>query len=48
VVTEGETLATIARRWSTTVTTLMMVNNLVRTDVPVGTRVKLPPPPSGR
>jgi LysM repeat protein len=43
VVAEGETLAAIARRWNTTVTALMMLNDLVRDQVPVGTRLKLPP-----
>jgi LysM repeat protein len=48
VVADGETLSTIAARWNTTVSTLMMLNNLVRTDVAVGTRLKLPPASSGR
>jgi LysM repeat protein len=43
VVAEGETLSAIARRWNTTVTALMMLNDLVREDVPIGTRLKLPP-----
>jgi LysM repeat protein len=43
VVAEGETLSVIARRWNTTVTALMMLNDLVRAEVPVGTRLKLPP-----
>jgi LysM repeat protein len=43
VVAEGETLSAIARRWNTTVTALMMLNDLVRADVPIGTRLKLPP-----
>jgi LysM repeat protein len=48
VVADGETLATIAARWSTTVSTLMMLNNLVRAEVAVGTRLQLPPASSGR
>ncbi len=48
VVAEGETLSVIARRWNTTVTALMMLNDLVHPDVPVGTRLKLPPATPGR
>lgn len=43
VVGEGETLASIARRWGVTVPALMEANDLVRDRVPPGTRLKLPP-----
>lgn len=38
----GETLATLARRWNTTVPALMMANNLVNERVQPGQRLKLP------
>ncbi|MEQ1833735.1 MAG: PorV/PorQ family protein [Candidatus Eisenbacteria bacterium] len=43
VVAAGETLATLAKRWDTTVPALMMANDLVREQVTPGTRLKLPP-----
>jgi len=44
VVAPGETLASLAKRWDTTVTTLMMTNNLVSDRVAPGQQLKLPPP----
>jgi len=44
VVAEGETLASIARRWGTTVPALMMANNLVNEKVTPGKKLKLPLP----
>ena len=43
VVAEGETLASIARRWGTTVPAIMMANNLVNEKVTPGKKLKLPP-----
>jgi LysM repeat protein len=43
VVGEGETLASIAKRWGVTVPSLMEANDLVRDRVSPGTRLKLPP-----
>jgi len=45
VVAPGETLASLAQRWDTTVATLMMTNNLVSDRVAPGKQLKLPPPP---
>ncbi len=42
VVASGETLASLARRWGTTVPALMMANNLVRERVEPGQRLRLP------
>jgi len=43
IVMEGETLKSIARRWGTDVTTMMMLNNLVSEQVAVGQRLRIPP-----
>lgn len=43
VVAKGETLRALAKRWGTSVTAIMMLNDLVREDVAPGTRLKLPP-----
>ena len=43
VVVEGETMATIARRWGTTPAAIMMTNNMVSENVRPGMRLKLPP-----
>ena len=43
VVAEGETLASIARRWGTSVAAIMMANNLVNEKVAPGKKLKLPP-----
>jgi LysM repeat protein len=43
VVAEGETLASIARRWGTSVASIMMANNLVNEKVAPGKKLKLPP-----
>jgi LysM repeat protein len=43
VLGQNETLADVARRWGTTVPSIMMLNNLVSERVRPGTRLKLPP-----
>ena len=48
VVAEGETLIAIARRWDTTVTALMVMNDMARAEVKPGVRLKLPPADSKR
>lgn len=48
VVADGETLIAIALRWDTTVTALMMLNDMTRSDVKPGIRFKLPPADSKR
>ena len=44
IVGQGETLATIAKRWDTSVAAIMMANDKVNEKVTPGTRLKLPPP----
>jgi LysM repeat protein len=43
VVAPGETLDALAKRWDTTVTALMMTNNLVNDRIAPGQQLKLPP-----
>ena len=42
-VSAGETLPLLAQRWQTSVTALMMLNELVREELKAGARLKLPP-----
>jgi LysM repeat protein len=42
VVAKGETLEIIARRWKTSVSALMMLNNLMRPEVRPGQVLLLP------
>ncbi len=44
VVSGGENLYQIAKRWDSSVPAIMMENNLVREDVHAGQKLKLPPP----
>jgi LysM repeat protein len=48
VVAAGETLSAIARRFGTSVATLMMLNDLVSPELKAGQRLKLPPEPNAR
>jgi LysM repeat protein len=43
IVSQGETLASIARRWNTSVAAIMMANDRVNEKVTPGQRLKLPP-----